>query len=215
MTRLEVARAICDVGRRLAERGLIAGAEGNIAVRVAPDRVLVTPRGRGKGDLAPTDIVEVDLEGRQVRGGERASSELLMHLTILRARRDVQAVVHAHPPVATGFATAGQSVNCDCVPEMLAAVGWVPLVPYGTPGTAELSERLLPVLGDHVALLLANHGAVTLGRTLREAHYRMESLEQAARILLVSRLVGGPVALSPADVAVLASMRDASRGRDR
>jgi L-fuculose-phosphate aldolase len=138
-----------------------------------------------------------------------------MHLTILRARRDVDAVVHAHPPVATGFATAGQSVNCDCVPEMLAAVGWVPLVPYGTPGTPELSERLLPVLGDHVALLLANHGAITLGRTLREAHYRMESLEQAARILLVSRLVGGPVALSPADVAVLASMRDASRGRDR
>jgi len=196
------------------ERGLIAGAEGNLAVRIGPDRVLVTPRGRSKGDLAPEDLVEVDLEGRRLWGAREASTELGMHLAILRARADVGAVVHAHPPVATGFATAGQSVDCDCVPELIATVGRVPLVPYGTPGTPELGEQLLPLIAGHDALLLANHGAVTMGRTLEEALYRMESLEQGARILLVSRLVGGPVRLFQGDVARLDALRDVMRGRE-
>jgi len=196
------------------ERGLIAGAEGNLAVRIGADRVLVTPRGRSKGDLAPEDLVEVDLEGRRLWGAREASTELGMHLAILRARADVGAVVHAHPPVATGFATAGQSVDCDCVPELIATVGRVPLVPYGTPGTPELGEQLLPLIAGHDALLLANHGAVTMGRTLEEALYRMESLEQGARILLVSRLVGGPVRLFQGDVARLDALRDVMRGRE-
>lgn len=214
MNRLALAREMCRVGCRLLDRGLIAGAEGNLAVRLGPDRILVTPRGRSKGDLAPDDLVEVDPEGRHLRGSRQASTELGMHLTILRARSDVQAVVHAHPPVATGFATAGQSVDCDCIPELIATVGRVPLVPYGTPGTPELGERLLPVVGGHDALLLANHGAVTMGRTLEEALYRMESLEQGARILLVSRLVGGAVSLYPEDVARLDALRQAMRGRE-
>jgi L-fuculose-phosphate aldolase len=195
------------------DRGLIAGAEGNLALRVAPDRVLVTPRGRSKGDLATHELVEVDLKGRRVRGDHEASTELAMHLAILRSRPDVAAVVHAHPPVATGFATAGHSVDCDCIPELIATVGRVPLVPFGLPGTPELAERLLGVLAGHDALLLANHGAVTLGRSMDEALYRMESLEQGARILLVARLLGGPVQLYPEDVARLEALRDAMRGR--
>ena len=211
MNRLAAGRALCEAGRRLAARGLIAGTEGNLALRLAADRVLVTPRGTAKGELAIEDLVEVDLEGRRLRGTREASTELQMHLTILRARTDVQAVVHAHPPVATGFATAGQSVDCDCIPEILATVGRVPLVPFGLPGTTELSQQLLPILGQHDALLLANHGAVTLGRTLEEARWRMESLEQAARILLVSRLAGGTVRLYPQDVARLEALREATR----
>jgi len=214
MNRHALARELCRVGLRLLERGLIAGAEGNLAVRLGPDRVLVTPRGRSKGDLTPDDLVEVDPDGRHLRGARRASTELGMHLTILRARPDVMAVVHAHPPVATGFATAGQSVDCDCVPELIATVGHVPLVPYGMPGTPDLAERLLPLVGGHDALLLANHGAVTMGRSLEEALYRMESLEQGARILLVSRLVGGAVSLYPEDVARLDALRQAMRGRE-
>jgi L-fuculose-phosphate aldolase len=214
VNRLAAARDVCRVGQRLMERGLIAGAEGNLAVRIGADRVLVTPRGRSKGDLAPEDLVEVDLKGRRLWGAREASTELGMHLAILRARADVGAVVHAHPPVATGFATAGQSVDCDCVPELIATVGRVPLVPYGTPGTPELGEQLLPLIAGHDALLLANHGAVTMGRTLEEALYRMESLEQGARILLVSRLVGGPVRLFQGDVARLDALRDVMRGRE-
>ncbi len=213
MNRLAAARGICRVGRKLAERQLIAGGEGNIAVRLGADRLLVTPRGLAKGDLTPDDLVEVDLAGRHVRGGREASSELQMHLTILQARPEVQAVVHAHPPVATGFAAAGQALAGDVIPELIAYVGPVPLVPYGMTGTDELSERIRPFIAGHDALLLANHGAVTMGRTLEEAQYRMESVEQSARILLVARLLCGPVRLESDDVARLEMLREALRGR--
>ena len=213
MNRLSAAREVCEVGRKLAARGLIAGGEGNIGVRLDSGRVLVTPKGRAKGDLSPDDLVEVDLEGHTLRGAGAPSTELLMHLTILRARPDVHAVVHAHPPVATGFATAGLSVDCDCIPELLATVGRVPLVPYGMTGTGELSAQILPLLEGHDALLLANHGAITMGRTLEQAHLRMESMEQGARILLVARLLGGPARLAPDDVARLDALRETMRGR--
>lgn len=194
------------------ERGLIGGSEGNIGARLSADRLLVTPRGRSKGDLVPDDLIETDLEGRPVRGGQ-PSTELLMHLAIFQARPDVQAVVHAHPPTATGFATAGLSVNCDCVPELLATLGEVPLVPYGMSGTPELSAQMRPYLRDYDALLLANHGAVTMGTTLEQAHLRMESLEQAAKILFTARMLGGPVRLDESEVARLAAARDATRMR--
>ena len=212
MNRFQVARAICRVGVRLAERGLIGGSEGNIGVRLSADRLLVTPRGRSKGDLAPDDLIETDLDGRPLRGGQ-PSTELLMHLAIFRARADVRAVVHAHPPTATGFATAGLSVNCDCVPELLATLGEVPLVPYGMSGTPELSAQMAPYLQGCDALLLANHGAVTMGGTLEQAHLRMESLEQAAKILFTARMLGGPVRLDEQEVARLAAARDAIRTR--
>lgn len=213
MNRFAVARAICRVGARLSERGLIGGSEGNIGVRLAADRLLVTPRGRAKGDLVPDDLIEVDLEGRAIRGGGEPSTELLMHLTIFRHRADVQAVVHAHPPTATGFATAGLSIDCDCIPEILATLGSVPLVPYGMTGTPDLSAQLRPFLDGHDALLLANHGAVTMGATLEQAHQRMESVEQAARILFTARMLGGPVHLGADDVARLMAARDGTRGR--
>ena len=182
-------------------------------MRLGPDRVLVTPRGLAKGDMVPDDVVEVDYEGRHIRGSREASTEVLMHLTILAARRDVQAVVHAHPPVATGFAAAGQTLDRNVIPELIAYVGPVALAPYGMTGTSELSERLRPLVAEHDAILLANHGAVTMGRTLDEAQYRMESLEQSARILLVARLLCGPVPLGSDDVARLEALREMMRGR--
>ena len=213
MNRLAAGRAVCRVGKKLADRQLIAGAEGNIAVRLGPGRILVTPRGMAKGDLAPDDLVEVDDEGRRVRGSREASTEVRMHLTILNARPDVQAVVHAHPPVATGFAAAGRTLDGNVIPELIAYVGPVALAPYGMTGTDELSERLRPLVAGHDAILLANHGAVTMGRTLDEAQYRMESLEQSARILLVARLLCGPVPLGSDDVARLEALREGMRGR--
>lgn len=176
--------------RQLAGRGLIAGADGNVSVRLGPDRALVTPRGLIKALLRPADMVEVDFAGRKRRGRRNPTSELDLHLRILRRRRDVGAVVHAHPPVATGFATAGLELDTFAMPELIFQVGRAPLVPYGTPGTPALGDRIEPFLADHDALLLANHGAVTLGRTLDEAWIRMESLEHAARILWTARTLG-------------------------
>ncbi len=189
MSRWSVARAICDAGRRLAERGLIAGTEGNISARVG-ERVLVTPAGRGKDALAPADLVEVDLGGG-VHGSGAPSTEVGLHLVVLGARPDVAAVVHAHPPAATGFAAAGLALDDDVLPELLAQFGRVPLVPYGMPGSPDLGERVRPFVAGHDALLLANHGAVTFGADVAQAVQRMESLEQGARILLAARLLGG------------------------
>ena len=198
MSRWGVARAICEAGRRLAERGLIAGGEGNISARCG-ERVLVTPAGRPKGDLTPADLVEVDLGG-MTRGPGVPSSELGLHLVVLGARPDVGAVVHAHPPAATGFAAAGLGLDDEVLPELLAQFGSVPLVPYGMPGSPELGERVRGFVAGHDALLLANHGAVTFGSDVELAVQRMESLEQGARILLAARVLGGARRLPPDEV---------------
>jgi L-fuculose-phosphate aldolase len=190
------------------ELGLVAGTDGNIAVRLSGDRVLVTPSGRAKGELKPEDLVEVDLAGNHVRGANQASSELGMHLVILQVRPDVVAVVHAHPPTVIGFTIAGKTLDDGVIPELVVQVGPVPLVPYAMPGTPDLGAAVAPYARSHDALLLANHGAVTMGRTLEEAQHRMESLEHSARILLAARLLGRVDALGPEDVARLLKLRD-------
>jgi L-fuculose-phosphate aldolase len=200
-------REIVVVCRRLYERGLIAGPDGNVSVRLAPDRILVTPAGMSKVDVREHDLVELALDGSQRRGPSRASSEVAMHLRIYRRRPDVHAVVHAHPPVATGFAVAGESFSECVLPEMIYQVGWVPLVPYAIPGSEELADRLESFLPRHDAFLLANHGATTIGPTLTVAHQRMESLEHTAQILLTARLVGRVNALDAAQVSALVSAR--------
>ena len=207
--RRETARRIARCCKRLADLGLSAGQDGNMAVRVGEDRALVTPRGMLKADLSPDDIVEIDLTGRRIRGSRMPSSELDMHLRILRARPDVHAVVHAHPPVATGFSVAGEAFDTCVLPELIYQVGWVPVVPYGTPGTPELGDRIEPFLEGHDALLLANHGAVTMGSSLDEAQIRMESLEHSAKIILTARLLGRVNPLQPSDVARLEELRRA------
>jgi L-fuculose-phosphate aldolase len=206
VTRFELARAICEAGRLLYERGLIAGAEGNISARLG-DRILVTPAGVGKGRLEPGDLVDVDLSGKVLHGSGRPSSELGMHLAILSLRHDVGAVVHAHPPVATGFAVAGKMLGDGALAELVTLFGTVPVVPYGAPGTPELGERVKPYAREHDALLLANHGAVTVAPTVEDARLRMESLEQGARILLVARLLGGARPLSPEELDRLVAPR--------
>jgi L-fuculose-phosphate aldolase len=197
--------------RQLAGRGLIAGQDGNIAVRLGPDRVLVTPAGLIKALLTARDMVEVDLQGRRRRGRHNPTSELDLHLRILRLRPDVGAVVHAHPPVATGFAVAGLSFEAFVLPELILQCGRVPLVPYGTPGTPEIGDRLEPHLVGHDAWLLANHGAVTVAPTLDAAWIRMESLEHAARIIATARALGHVTELSRAAGLHLEAQRDRAR----
>ena len=173
--------------RQLAAHGLIAGRDGNLSVRIGPGRVLVTPSGVIKALVRPQDMVEFDLAGKpRRRSSRKPTSELDLHLRILRERPDVKAVVHAHPPVATGFAVAGQEIPANLLPELTFIVGPVPLVPYGKSGTPELGDRVVPYLKEHNGLLLAKHGAVTMGSTLDEAWIRMETLEHSARIIVAA-----------------------------
>ena len=203
----DVRREIVRVCRRLYERGLIAGPDGNVSVRIARDHVVATPRGFSKADVEEHDLVLLTLEGTKIGGKHEASSEIAMHLAAYRARPDVFAVVHAHPPVATAFAVSGQGLPGDVLPELVLQVGEVPLVPYATPGTDALPDAMKPFLPNYDAFLLANHGVTTLGRTLMEAHQRMESVEHSANILLTARLLGRVNALDVDDVRVLEAAR--------
>lgn len=200
--------------QQLAARGLLAGQDGNLSVRLGPDRILVTPSGLIKALVMAADMVEVDGRGRVRRGRRNPTSELDLHLRILRLRPDVAAVVHAHPPTATGFALAGEGFETFALTELIFQLGRVPLVPYGTPGTPELGDRVEPYLDGHDALLLAHHGAVTMGPTLDAAWIRMESLEHAARMLFVARTLGRVTELDAAAVAALLARRPAPRKND-
>ncbi len=193
-----VRREIVEVCRRLYASGLIAGPDGNVSVRIAPDRVLCTPSGMSKVDVGTSDIVELRLNaGREdrVKGAREQSSEVQVHLTARTwtgsGRPDIQAVVHAHPPVATGFSVAGETVEHPLLSELKYGVGTVPLVPYETPGSKALADLAANFLRSYDVVLLQYHGAVAVGPSLRVAHQRMESLEHAARILLVARQVKG------------------------
>jgi len=198
---------ICLVGRWLYERGHIVAAEGNLSVRLDADRILTTPTCLNKGMMTTGDLVIMDLDGRQLHGHRQISSEAGMHLLFYRMRQDVQAICHAHPPTATGFAAAGQGLDQALLPEVVVCLGKVPLVRYATPGTADLSAVLEPYVPHYDALLLANHGTVTCGPDLLTAFYRMEIVEHFAKITLAARLAGEPQLLSTREVAKLMAAR--------
>lgn len=201
------AREIVECCLRLYQRGLIAGADGNVSVRLAPDRLLVTPRGSLKGQLDPADLVEVDLAGTRVGGSREATTELDLHLRVYRRRPDCGAVVHAHPPAATAFSVVGEGIPGDVLPEITLLMGTVPVVPYGTTGTPALGDAAEPFIPDHDAVLLANHGALTWGPDLRMARIRMESLEHGARILLAARALGPVNRLTREQIDALQRLR--------
>ena len=209
----DIREEIAEVCRRLWERGLIAGQDGNVSVRVDDGRLLVTPAGMSKCNVEPDDLVELAADGTHIAGAHRASSEVGMHLRIYELRPDVRAVVHAHPPVATGFAVAGEGLVADVLPEIIFLLGRVPLVPYATPGSSGVAEGLAPYIPNHDAFLLANHGATTVGPSLLVAHQRMESLEHAARILFTARQLGRVNPLTEAQVLALVEARDAASER--
>lgn len=200
-------RDICIAGRWMYERGFIVACEGNLSVRLEDGRILTTPTCMNKGILDPEDLVVTDSNGRQLSGDRKVSSELAMHLLFYRMRPDVQAVCHAHPPTATGFAVAGRSLNQALLPEVIVGLGQIPLVQYATPGTPELSASIEPFVPHYDAMLLANHGAVTCGPDLLTAFFRMETVEHSAKITLAAELAGEPVLLSGREVAKLMAAR--------
>jgi L-fuculose-phosphate aldolase len=187
-------REIVEVCRRLYASGLIAGQDGNVSVRIKEDRILVTPAGISKVDVRTSDLIELQLDhGHEVssKGKGHESSEVEVHFAAYAIRPDIRAVVHAHPPVATGFSVAGETIEHPLLAELKYGVGTVPLVLYEQPGSRALADLAAKSLRSYDVVLLQYHGAVAVGASLLVAHQRMESLEHAARILLVARQVKG------------------------
>jgi L-fuculose-phosphate aldolase len=198
---------IVEVGRRLYARGYTASNDGNISVRLDEHRLLMTPRSVCKGFMTPDMLCITDLEGRKLAGERDPSSEIQMHLEVYRQRPDAQAVVHAHPPVATAFAVAGIPLDRAVLAEVVTTLGSVPIADYATPSTKELPEAVRKYVRAHDGMLLANHGALTLGTDLFSAYYKMETIEHFANISFVARMLGGERLLSREEVVRLQGLR--------
>jgi L-fuculose-phosphate aldolase len=198
---------IVRYGRLLHQTGLVAATDGNLSVRLYDGNFLCTPTLMSKGMMSAEDLVIVDGRGRKVAGERNVSSEIAMHLFIYRNRPDVGAVVHAHPPTATGFAAAGMPLDSALCSEIIITLGTVPLANYETPGTPELAEALAPLVGDHDAILMANHGVVTYGADLLTAFMNMETVEHYAKIALVTHMLGKQKPLSDSHVSKLREIR--------
>jgi L-fuculose-phosphate aldolase len=199
---------ILEAGRRLKDRFFVAANDGNISARLGEREFLITPTGVNKGDMSAEMLLVVDGQGTVLRGNLKPSSEMKMHLAVYRRRPDVQAIVHAHPPTATGFATSRIRLDQDVIlPEVVFGLGRIGFSEYGTPTTEEVPEAVSREIPDCDALLLANHGAMTVGASVMQAYYRMETLEMYARIRLVTMQLGGPQALSEPEVQALFQVR--------
>ncbi len=199
---------IIHVGKRVYERGYVASNDGNISARINDKKVIITPTGVSKGFMEPDDLVIVDYDGNVLSKGKKPSSEVYMHLRIYKERPDINSVCHAHPIHATGYAVAGQSLDKCVLPEVVISLGAIPLVEYGTPGTAEFYTPLLKYLKDHEAFLLANHGALTIGSDVLNAYHKMETLEHFAHIHYVASQVGHINVLPKEDVQKLYDLRE-------
>jgi L-fuculose-phosphate aldolase len=200
-------RDLARFGKMLHEQGYVAATDGNLSVRLDDQRILITPTCVSKGMMRPQDMVIVGLDGRKLNGASNPSSEIAMHLTIYRMRPDIGAVVHAHPCTATGFASAGMALDEPLCSEVVITLGSVPLAPYATTGSMELSDSLRPYIPYHDAILMANHGVVTYGEDLCRAYMRMEAVEHYARIVLTARLLGSAQSIDSRELEKLVAVR--------
>lgn len=206
----EAKDAIIRVGRYLFDKDLVAANDGNISVRVGPDTLWTTPTGVSKGELKAEELVKLDFAGNVLSaGGLNASSEVAMHIRIYQERDDITGVCHAHPPAATAFAIAGMALDPTEYPEALIALGVVPVAEYATTGTSAVPDSVAPYVKTHNACLMANHGAVTWGRDLTEAWFRLHALEQYAKIKLYLKQIGQVQELPLDEIEVLLEKRRA------
>ncbi len=206
-TEREYREDMVRVCRLIYEKGWAAMNDGNVSIRLDEDRILCTPTAVSKGMVTADDLIACDLAGNKIDGQRDRTSEIAMHLTIYSMRPDVRAVVHAHPPVATGFATAGRALDKALLPEVVIQLGAVPLAAYGLPGTPALSEGMVPFIPHYDAVLLENHGCTSYGRDVWEAFFRMEMVEHFARITFVAEMLGGARPLPREEVEKLFAAR--------
>lgn len=210
MDYIEEREQICDICHKMWQLGWVAANDGNVSVRLDDGNILCTPTGISKSFITPEKLVIVDKNLNVVEGAEgyRPSSEMKMHLKCYKDRKDVKAVVHAHPPTATGYAVAGKSLDEYSMIETVIAIGSIPLTPYGTPSTDEVPRAIEPYLPSHDVFLLQNHGALTVGCDLITAYYRMETLELYAKISLTAHLLGGAKEIEKTQIDKLLYLRE-------
>jgi len=206
---MEIIEQICDVCHKMWQLGWVAANDGNVSVKLEDGTFLATPTGISKSFITPEKILHIDSNGEVIEGqaGAKPSSEIKMHLRCYEERDDVGAVVHAHPPTATGYAVAHLDLDRYTMIETIIAIGSIPVTPYGTPSTYEVPDAIAPYLQEHDVLLLANHGALTVGADLITAYYRMETLELYAKISLTAHLLGGEKEVSKENIDRLIGMR--------
>ncbi|MFQ6049041.1 MAG: class II aldolase/adducin family protein [Phycisphaerae bacterium] len=211
----QLRQEICQIGRRLYARGFVAANDGNISARLDDRRVLCTPTLVSKGFMRPEDICTVQMNGRQLAGPRQHTSELPLHLAIYRARAEVGAVVHAHPPHATAFAVAGIEIPTGILPEVEILLGPVPTAAYETPGTEAFAQTVLPYIQQANAIVLKNHGTVSLGADLQQAWFRTEIIDAYCRVLILARQLGNVDRLSRAKLLELLQLKqDSGLGTD-
>ena len=205
----EIKKQICDIGKRIYNRGMVAENDGNISVKISDNEFLCTPTGVSKGFMTPDYICKVDAKGNviQANDGFKPSSEIKMHMRVYKERPDVKSVVHAHPVYATSFAIAGIPLTQPIMPEAVIALGCVPIAEYGTPSTEEIPDAVSKYLQHFDAVLLENHGALAYSDSLLAAYHKMESVEFYAQLLYQSRMLGGPKELSHDQVQKLYEIR--------
>lgn len=185
---------ICEIGRRMYARRMVAANDGNLSVRLSENELLCTPTGVSKGFMKPEQLCKTDLSGNvlEMAEGFGPSSEVKMHLRVYQKRPDIMAVVHAHPIFATSFAVMGRALESPIMPEVIVNFGRIPLAPYGTPSTSEIPDAIEPYLTDYEAILLESHGALTWAKDLTAAYMKMESVEFYAELLYRTTQLGGP-----------------------
>ena len=210
----EVRNLLCEIGRRIWQRGCVAANDGNFSYRLSENVVLATPTLISKGFMRPEDLVKIDMEGNQLEGKLKVTSEIKMHLTIYKERPDFKAVVHAHPPHATAYAITGEPLPKCILPEVEIVIGTIPITEYGTPGTKELSEAVQPFARNHSVLILSNHGVVTADVDIMKAYYKMEMIEQYCRILILAKQVGNCKQLNPEQMKKLYAIKEKMELKD-
>ena len=206
---LSIKQQICDIGKRIYDKGMVASNDGNISVKLNDNEFLCTPTGVSKGFMTPEYICKVDRDGKvlEANPGFKPSSEIKMHMRVYKERPDVNAVVHAHPMYATGFAIAGIPLTKPIMPEAVISLGAVPIAEYGTPSTEEIPDAISKYLQSYDAVLLENHGALSFSDSLLNAYHKMESVEFYAKLLYISKQLGGPKELSESQVQRLYEIR--------
>src|SRR5262245_24727742 len=190
MNEYKLKEQICEIGRRIYAKGFAAANDGNITIRIGENEVLCTPTMVSKGFLKPEDICKCDLDGKQLAGTRKRSSEVLLHLAVYKQRPDVKAVVHCHPPYATAFAVAHEPIPKCVLPEVEVFLGEVPIAVYETPGTQKFADTIVPYVKDCNTIILANHGTVTFGPDVEKAYWNSEIIDAYCKILLLSKLLG-------------------------
>jgi len=203
-------RDLIEVCKRMYQKGFVASNDGNVSIRISDKEILATPTGMSKGDISSDQLIKVNMKGELIDGYMKPSSELKLHIRAYEARPDIKSVVHAHPPISTGFAVAGIALDQMAIPEVIATLGTVPLAPYATPSTLELAHSIDKFVDKCNAILLSNHGVVAVGTDVYSAYYTLERVEHSAYIIWVAKSLGGERPLSKENIDKLMEIRKKS-----